>query len=130
MGKWPLRVICASCTPLAASWGRYVRERAVLLAVHDHAGERQGEELRHQVGVVREVDHGFKDAPDRCSPGLVPHAVGVERTRIVRCRPVAGDEVLEEQFRVLVGMEEDLPVEEAVLQWNVSFDVRRGRRRS
>ena len=120
IGQCPLCGICE----LHATCGQFrqVRQRGVLFAVHEQARAGQCQKLRHQVVVVREIDHRLEDSAYRTGTYLVAqvHREQGARGGVRTAGPF--DEVVEEAI-VVGGMREDLPAQEAVFGGEVAFDV-------
>lgn len=103
-----------------------VRQRRVLLSIHEHLRARQPEERGHQVPVVRQVDHGLEDAAHGAGTHFLRQRRGVQRGGVVGRAAGALDEVFEEGGWVRVVVRDDLAREEAVFGGDVAFDVGEG----
>ena len=82
--------------------GRQVGQLIVLLAVHEHRGQRQGEEAGQQVAVIGQLDHRIEDRLHGLGADLVRQAGGEETTGVVARATDAIGEVGEELLRVAV----------------------------
>jgi hypothetical protein len=103
---------------------RQIRERRILLAVHEHPGAGQTEELGHQIIAVRQLDHRFEDAAHGACPYLVAQARGIQRAGVGRGVACALDEGCKERVGIRFRVVGDLPTEEAVFRRDVAFDIR------
>lgn len=95
---------------------RQVRQRRVLLAIHEHSWTLQAEEFAHQIGIIGKVHHRLENPPHRASSHLVPQARCIERAGIGRRVSGALDERGGKRFGIVGWVVDDLAAEEAVFR--------------
>ncbi|MFV9456174.1 hypothetical protein ACNJ7E_22370 [Rhodococcus sp. NM-2] len=86
-----------------------IRQRCVLLSIHEHLGRGYRQEAVHQIALVGEFHHRLEDSTHGTGPDLVPQTGGIQSAREVPRIPGSVDEFGEEAFWVIVGVVDDLP---------------------
>lgn len=89
-----------------------VRQRRVLLAIHEHPWALQAEEFANQIDIIGKVDHRLENPPHRTGSHLVSQARGIKRAGIGWRVSGTLDERSEKRFGIVARIIDDLAAEE------------------